>query len=700
MSRYNRSQDRSWKDYLSQFVVIILTTFIIVWFLPRGEHFTMKFDLNHPWPHNRLIATYEFPIFKTEAQMQHERDSIKQQFKPYFELQVRVEMQQMEALRNAFRKRSAEALPVNYRNYVEAQLHAIYKRGIISTNDLQKLQEDNRTAIHIYHSTVATICPVEKLFTEKSAYEYIFSEAEKNGMSPQILQGLDLNLYLKSNITYDEKKSKEVLEDMEKLLSPSSGIVVAGQNIIDRGDIVDEKAYQILESYRRVQNELQNDSRKDDLVLLGQVLYVIVVLLCLVCYFDLFRQDYVSSVRSMLLLLALVLSFPLITSFLMRHSLLSVYLVPYTMLPIFIRVFMDSRTSFFTHVCTILLCAISLHYPYEFIVTQIVAGLIAIYSLRDLSERSQIFRTAIMVTLALLVTYLSLELINGRTFINDDLFNDDRWDTYIYMAVSGVLLLFAYPLMYLLERIFGFTSNVTLVELSNVNRDLLHRLSEQAPGTFQHSMMVSNLSAEVANKIGAKAQLVRTGALYHDIGKMLQPEYFTENQLGGINPHLRLSSKESAAIIIQHVTDGLELADRYRLPHAIRDFIATHHGRGLAKYFYITHKNEHPDEDIDVKDYTYPGPNPSTTEQAILMMVDAVEASARSLKEYTEESIGNLVESIIDGQMADGFFKECPITFADIQLAKSVLKDKLKTIYHTRVSYPTLNTNQTGSTSK
>ena len=375
----------------------------------------------------------------------------------------------------------------------------------------------------------------------------------------------------------------------------------------------------------------------------------------------------------------------------MRHALLSVYLIPYAMLPIFVRVFMDSRTAFFAHVCTILLCAMSLRYPFEFITTQLVGGLMAIYSLRDLSERSQIIRTAILVTAAALFCYLSIDLMHGRKFIDATSATHIDWNIYTHMVISGILLLFAYPLMYLLERIFGFTSNVTLVELSNINRELLRRLSEQAPGTFQHSMMVSNLAAEVANKIGAKAQVVRTGALYHDIGKLENPEYFTENQLGGLNPHNNLTNKDSAAIILHHVTDGLALADKYNLPQIIRDFIATHHGRGMAKYFYITEKNAHPDEPINVADYTYVGPNPSTTEQAILMMVDAVEATARSLKEYTEESIGSLVDKIIDGQMADGFFRECPITFQDIQMTKQVLKEKLKTIYHTRVSYPTLN---------
>ena len=709
MSRYNKPTDRTWKDFFIRLLIIASATFILVWFLPRGERTAMTFEANKPWPYGRFIAPYDFPILKTEAQLQRERDSLMKTYEPYFELQQRVENQQVEAFRKAFRKYDKEPLPGHYRAFVEMCLHEIYSRGVISNSDLQTLQLEKISHIHIFQGTEASSYAVSDIFSEKSAYEYIFSIADQHLVNKQKLQQLNLNLYIKGNLLYDEEKSNKLLEDLEHSVIASSGYVQAGQNIIDRGDIITEEVYQILESYNQAQAARRQPTRDARLQLLGQAVYVGLILLCMVLYFDLFRQDYANNIRSVLLLSLLVLSFPLMTSFLMRHTLLSVYLIPYAMLPIFVRVFMDSRTAFFTHVCMILLCAMSLRYPFEFITTQLLGGLIAIYSLRDLSERSQIIRTAFMVTAVAVVFYMSIDLMHGRKLFDGNSATLIDWGIYTHIVLSGLLLLFAYPLMYLLERIFGFTSNVTLVELSNINNVLLRRLSEQAPGTFQHSMMVSNLAAEVANKIGAKSQLVRTGALYHDIGKLENPEYFTENQLGGLNPHNNLSCKDSATIILRHVTDGLALADKYNLPKIIRDFISTHHGRGLAKYFYITQKNAHPDEPINMEDYTYIGPNPSTTEQAILMMVDAVEATARSLKEYTEESVGALVDKIIDGQVTDGFFRECPITFRDIQMTKQVLKEKLKTIYHTRVSYPTLhepqdevkeNDPQSGSTSK
>ena len=282
------------------------------------------------------------------------------------------------------------------------------------------------------------------------------------------------------------------------------------------------------------------------------------------------------------------------------------------------------------------------------------------------------------------IIYFAYELIteNDLSKIN--------WGMYTNFIINGILLLFTYPLMFLVEKVFGFTSNVTLVELSNINTPLLRRMSETVPGTFQHSMQVANLASEAANRIGAKSQLVRTGALYHDIGKMVNPVFFTENQQSGVNPHKNLNYEQSAQVVISHVTEGLKLAEKHNLPTVIKDFISTHHGQGKTKYFYISWKNEHPGEQPNDALFTYPGPNPFTKEQAILMMADAVEAASRSLPEYTEESIGALVDKIIDSQVADGFFKECPITFKDIATVKAVFKEKLKTMYHTRISYPEL----------
>jgi putative nucleotidyltransferase with HDIG domain len=383
------------------------------------------------------------------------------------------------------------------------------------------------------------------------------------------------------------------------------------------------------------------------------------------------------------MLYALIILFTTISSVMVEHNVLHVYIIPFAMVPIIIRVFMDSRTAFMTHITIIMICACVLQHPLEFIVVEAVAGLVSIFSLRELSSRSQLFWTAVFVTLSAALMNLSLDWIRDNSFTKID------YGEFNYLAINGLLLFCSYPLLYLIEKVFGFTSNITLIELSDMNKDLLRRMSEVAPGTFNHSIQVANLAGEIARKIGAKSQLVRTGALYHDIGKTPNPIYFTENQ-SGVNPHEGMSYIDSAQTIIRHVTDGLKLADKYNLPDVIKEFISTHHGQGKAKYFYVQQKNAFPDEPVDDLLFTYPGPNPFTKEQAILMMADSVEAASRSLPDYTEKSIRDMVNRIIDGQVAEGYFKECPITFRDIEYAKTVLIEKLKTIYHTRISYPEL----------
>ncbi|MBQ6432701.1 MAG: HDIG domain-containing protein [Bacteroidaceae bacterium] len=694
MSRYNKPVIHNWREILLQALVAAAFIAVVVWFQPRGSRSLMHFDVGRPWPYGQLIAPFDFPIFKSDAQLAHERDSVRLLYEPYFEFQEQVEAEQIKALRLALREQTSAEIPLSYRTYIERRLHEIYQIGILSADDYQRLRADSCQNIRIFTGTEATSHAVWKLLSPRAAYDYLFANIDSFGLSRQKFMRLSMNQFIVPNLSYDQTKSESQWNELLGSLSPSSGMVLVGQSIIDRGNIVTERDAQILSSYERAAAARSNTSRENSMIVIGHILYVAVIVICLFFYFNLFRRDYISNGRSVLLLFLLMLVYPALTTFLVRHTLLSVYLIPYVMLPVFIRVFMDSRTAFFTHVCMVLLCAVSLRYPFEFIATQLTGGLVAIYTLRELSERSQIFRTAIFSTATMLVVYASLDFIHGRQLMGDTSLTRVDFSIYQHIIISGVLVVFAYPLMYLIERLFNFTSNVTLVELSNVNRSLLRRLSEVAPGTFQHSMQVANLAAEVALKIGAKSQLVRTGALYHDIGKMQNAAFFTENQAGGINPHDKLDARESARVIISHVADGEALADRNKLPRLIRDFISTHHGKGLVKYFYITYKNQHPDEVIDYAAFSYAGPDPFTAEQAILMMADAVEASARSLKEYTEESIGELVDRIIDTQVAEGHFANCPITFQDIRTAKDVFKEKLKTIYHTRISYPKLHNSE------
>ena len=574
-------------------------------------------------------------------------------------------------------------LPKEYVGIVARQMQEIYQMGIINTNEYNNIFKDSTSMIRFVSGKNAKSLKVSSFYSTIAAYEHIFAN-EKLAAQRAILSRCNLNNYIEANIVYDKEKSDAEKNDLLSSIPLASGMVMSGQKIIDRGEIVNDYTCRVLNSFDK---EMKRRSSTQDEIMttfIGQILFVLILVMMFTSYLTLFHKDYFEKPRSITMLYTMITLFPILVSMMMKHNFFSVYIIPFAMAAIFVRVFMDSRTAFITHVTMILICAAAVKYQYEFIIVQLASGLVAIYSLRELSKRSQIFITAILVTISSCIVYLALQLMQ-----DNQVFNIDP-SMYTYFIINGIFLLLSYPMMYLIEKMFGFISNVTLFELSNTNKGLLRNLSEIAPGTFQHSITVGNLAAEIANRIHANSLLVRTGALYHDIGKMTNPVFFTENQ-AGVNPHDQLSDLESAQIIISHVTEGLKLAEKFNLPGIIKDFISTHHGTGLTKYFYINYCNEHPDEQVDKEMFQYPGPNPFTREQAILMMADTVEAASRSLKEYTEESISTLTNKLIDSQVADGFFRECPITFRDIALAKSVLIERLKSIYHTRISYPHLN---------
>ena len=683
MRSFKTNQRFSYKNLIYKSLIFIATVSVIVYFLPNEGKFNYQFDINKPWKYGLLQASFDFPIYKNDIQVQKEQDSILADYQPYFQIDKEAEKNVLSKLREDYNKTLRHSLPGTYYvRYIERTLKALYEDGIIAGNDLKRMEEDSIIAIRLVDKNVATSRFIDQLYTVKEAYEYLLN-ADTTHYKKKILQQCNLNDYITPNLVYDEEKSEAAQKDLLSNISWANGFVLNGQKIIDRGEIVDEQTYNILESLRKEWEKRSDSVQEKRLTLAGQILYVGIFLFCFMAYLELFRADYYERKGTLTLLFALIVFFPVLSSIMVEQNLSSIYVVPFAMIPIIVRVFLDSRTAFMAHVTIILLCSITLRFPHEFILLQVVAGMVAIYSLRELSQRSQLLRTALVVFISYALLYFAFELIH-----EDDL---TKLNTrmYIYFMINGILLLFAYPLLFLLEKIFGFTSDVTLVELSNINNSLLREMSEVAPGTFQHSLQMANLAAAAANKIGGKSQLVRTGALYHDIGKMVNPAFFTENQ-SGVNPHKSLSYEQSAQVIISHITDGLKLAEKHNLPKVIKDFISTHHGRGLTKYFYISYKNEHPDEEVDQEKFRYPGPNPFTKEQAVLMMADSVEAASRSLPEYTEESISTLVDKIIDTQVSEGYFKECPITFKDIATVKALFKEKLKTMYHTRISYPEL----------
>ena len=682
MSLIGRKEAKYWHNLLMRVWITALTVAIIVWFLPRDSNSKRyNYDVGKPWMYQSFIAQFDFPIYKSEDAIKQEQDSILKTLMPYYNYDPTREKKELERFNKDFSS-ELTGLSYHYRAIIIDRIHRLYSAGIMNTPEYNAIAHDSTNMVKVVDGKSATPIEIGCMYSTMSAYEALLKDEELS-KDRALLQKLNLTNYLEPNLTYDKEKTETERTDMLGSIPLASGMVLSGQKIIDRGEIVDDYTYRVLSSFERELQRRNATQMELTTTLIGQVIYVTILVMLFTMYIALFRKDYFDKPRSILMLYVMITLFPIAVAMMIEHNWFNVYIVPFAMAAIFARMFMDSRTAFVTQLTIVLICAAAVKYQYEFIIIQLVAGLVAIYSLRELSSRAQVIKTAALVTVSSCAVYFALQMMQETDVLKLDS------KMYTHFAVNGVLLLLSYPLMYLIEKTFGFTSNVTLFELSNTFKGVLRNLSEVAPGTFQHSITVGNLAAEVANRIGADSLLVRVGALYHDIGKMTNPAFFTENQ-AGVNPHDALTCKESAKIIIGHVTEGVKIAEKANLPTIIKDFILTHHGRGMAKYFYIKYQNEHPDEVVDKEQFTYPGPNPFTREQALLMMADTCEAASRSLQEYTEESIRSLVDRLIDTQVADGCFKDCPITFRDIAQAKQVLTERLMSIYHTRIQYPEL----------
>lgn len=665
-------------NWINLLLVCVASTLCLLLALPRDSKAGYDYEVGKPWNYAPLIADFEFPIYKSAEQLAAERDSALRTFYPYYNSHEAVAQQQV---RNFAADRAAghfAGVPDAYITYAMRTLQGVYAAGVISSESMSRLTASGTCGVRVVNGTNAVTRDLGTIFSPRTAYEHIMDDEH---YSRDLLSRLKLHKYLEANLVYDSIKTQQGKAELLSGISGSTGLVLRGERIIDRGERVNLRQKAILDSLRRESERRKEDVDNERIILFGRFGLIAAFMALLVIYLRMFRRDLYQSPHTVYLIFSVVTIFPLLTYLLCTYKFFSVYIIPFAMLPIVLRVFTDTRTAFMSHLTMVLLASIPLHTHYQFILSQLIAGLVGIYCIKDLTERSQIFLTSLIVTFCTIVFGVMFELSEGGNLIGAD----RSW--FRDIVISGVALLFTYPLLYLIEQAFGFTSSVTLIELNNTNSPIIRRLAKEAQGTFIHSIQVGNLAAEVAARIGAKVQLVRTGALYHDIGKLTNPGFFTENQ-AGYNPHDKLTEEESAQIIISHVTKGVELADKHRLPKVIKDFILTHHGASMVRYFYVQAVNKYGEENVDKAKFTYPGPNPFTREQAILMMSDAVEASSRSLKEYTTEAITELVNRIIDGQVANGAFVNCPITFRDISEAKQTFIDGLQVIYHTRVSYP------------
>ena len=670
------------KSVLLSALCIFVTAFIIALFFPREGKFRYQFNEGKPWRHGLLTAPSDFPIYKDASEVEATKDSIQKKFDPYFRYNPDGEKIKMESWKHRKRVLAESGTTTFIIEYIDKSLKDIYKKGITSNADIELMNKQSRTRANVLTNSVAEIKNISELNSVRSAYEEIINKAPKY-MDKDILQGCNVNEFLTENLFYDAETSDKILEDLIQNIPLSSGIVQAGERIVDRGEVVDSHTFNILRSLKTVHETRSGGAQRQNIILIGQFLLVFGIMACFGLYLITFYPKIFHRRKHLIFLLFCVLGACVFSELCVKYTSINIYILPFAIIPIVVRTFFDSHTALFTHLITILICSLTALFPFEFLLLQILSGIVVMFSLKELSQRSQLFKCSLFVVVSYVVFYLSLVLYQEGDF------NKINWEMMIYFGINFFLLMFSYILIYMLEKIFGYISPITLVELSNINNPLLKKLSETAPGTFQHSMQVSILASEAGEKVGADTQLIRTGALYHDIGKMNNPAFFTENQKG-FNPHEKLSFEQSAQIIISHVTDGIKMAEKEMIPNAIINFIRTHHGKGKTKYFYNSFKNTFPDEPINDEAFTYPGPNPFSKETALLMMADAVEAASRSLKEYTEENIKELVDRIITDQIDDGLLKAAPLTFKDIENIKEVFQERLKTMYHTRVSYPEL----------
>ena len=673
---------RSKKTAIQPIIYFIVTATLIAYFFPREGKFRYQFFEGKPWRYELLTAPTDIPIYKTDNEINVEKDSVRKRFEPYYRIDPETKTIQVEKLHNDYQA-STFINNTRYIQYISNQLNQIYERGILSTTAIDELNEKEHTRIYLLRNNISEYKSMKELFSIKSAYEEIINKAPAT-LDKNILKSYNINNYLTENISYDEEMSERILNEQLQQIPLSTGIIQAGERIVDRGEIVDEKIYNALRSLKIIHESKSGDTQQNGAIWAGQLVLVFGILFCCAFHLAIFSPEIFYNRRNLLFILLLILSYCLLSEIIIKYDLTNIYIVPYAIMPIVIRTFFKSHTALFTHLVTIMLCSLIVPFPYEFLLIQFIAGVIVIFSLKELSQRSQLLQCAFFIFLSYVLCYLSLSL-----YQEGDL-NKIRWSIPIFFGINFILVMFSYLLIYMLEKMFGYVSPITLVELSNINTPILKKLSETAPGTFQHSLNVSILAAEATAKVGGDTQLIRTGALYHDIGKMANPAFFTENQKGGNNPHSNLPFEESSQIIIDHITEGLKAAEKAQLPQAVINFIRTHHGTGKTKYFYNSYKNAYPDDPINEELFTYPGPNPFTKETGILMMADAVEAASRSLNEYTDESIKTLVNKIIEGQIADNLLQNTPLTFNDISIIKATFIDKLKTMNHTRISYPDL----------
>ena len=661
----------------------IIAGILIMFALPKGVQFSYEYSKGKPWMHENLVADFDFPIYKSAEELAKDREEVEQSYTPYYRLDNAVAQKNVKQLSDDLEKYEA-VFSTRLKKTLVDELDAVYKRGVWKAEDLPvEFRGRSMLVVSTTNDAYTEDHPASKLYTDETAYSAMRKKAQECCGAEQLAlvsSLLDLQKYIEPNLTYDAKTTQQVKDNDLANITVTKGVVKAGDKIINEDEAVGAEQYQLLESLRKAYGERLGYSNSTWMSYLGQFFVVFMCLGALYVLLRLFRSEILARLLHVVFVLMLLVLFSYLFFFVQRAE-LSIYIVPLAVIPIYISTFFSIRPAMTIYWIMLLLLAFYVPNSIEFVFLSFMAGVASIISFKTMYRRGRLFIAMAMVLAVYIISYLALH------FVQENSFSNINWMLLLNFGLNVLFILTAYQLVYVLEKLFGFLSNVTLMELTDTNRKLLRMLAENAPGTFQHSMQVANLAEEVIREIGGNPLLVRCGALYHDIGKLENPAYFIENQAGGFNPHELLEPEESAAILIGHVEYGVQLAKKYNLPNAVIDFIRTHHATSRTLFFYSKYKEKHP-EATDFSVFEYPGPSPKSKETAVVMMADSVEAASRTLSPINVNTIDSLVEKIVNGQRENGFLNNVNMTFKDITEAKRILKKKLGNIYHARIEYP------------
>ncbi|WP_396601381.1 HD family phosphohydrolase [Algibacter sp. R77976] len=665
-------------------LLFISTTFLIVYLFPKSGKFKYSFEKGKPWQSESLQAPFDFAIKKTDEEITSEKKRISENATLYFDLDNNIQQKVNSAYKNQFKDAFSDSIPTYASNRLfntgQSIISELYRYGVLS--DDYNFSKDR---------SIVILDGREK--KQDGFYSNLIPQDGVTGVIEKVLAKNNLTHFktkfvalcfdlIEPNITYNKAFTDKAIQDELSRISYTRGSVAKETLIVSKGEVIEGDKYQILKSLQsEYESQVWNEANYN-WVLFAYTLLVALVLLMLLLFLRKYRMEVFENNTKVTFIFFNISLMIFITTLVVNYDSKYIYIVPICILPLVFKAFFDARLGLFAHVLTVLLLGFIVPNSYEYLFLQIIAGIVTILTVSELYKRANLFISVGQITLIYIIAYFAFFVIHEGSI------ETLKWETFIWFVLGGLATLFVQPLIYAYEKLFGLVSDVSLLELSDTNTKLLKELSNKAPGTFHHSLNVANLAEASANEIGANAMLVRVGALYHDIGKMKNPTYYTENQSTGINPHDELSSRESAKIIINHALNGIEIARKNNLPDRVIDFIRTHHGTSVVYYFYMQEKKGFPDVEIDKTDFSYPGPKPFSKETAILMMCDSIEAASKSLKEPTSTKIEAFVENIINKQIEEGQFLNANITFKEIQSIKKVLKHKLANIYHLRIEYP------------